>query len=340
MIGYPLVRDIGAGLLRWSGWSAPHRRLRGKLSIATFHRVLSPAERLEYPLAELVVTPDELSAVFESLAERFTCTTLADAHERWAAGEDPERPLLALTFDDGQLDNATRALSVLTSHGLKATFFIVSSAAETGESLWHDRIAFALPRATQRDAGAARGLLSELSDDSLVGSEFPRDTARVVEGAKRDFKSAELREPWIARLEGVAGGSWRPAWDGMLRWDDLRALHAAGHEIGSHSHSHPLLPDCSDPELERELTQSKLEIERAIGASVTSFCYPNGDWNPRVLDAVRKSGYARAVTTLHGWNARGAELFALRRCDLTYAHCVDRLGRFSPARLAWRLGRS
>ncbi|HKC50544.1 MAG TPA: polysaccharide deacetylase family protein [Myxococcota bacterium] len=340
MIGYALVRDVGAQALHWSGWSAPGRRLRGKLSIATFHRVLRPEERAEYPLAELVVTPEELGVLLESLAERFTCTTLADAAERWRVGDDPERPLLALTFDDGQLDNATRALPVLAAHGVRASFFIVSSAAANGESLWHDRIAFALPRAMQRDAGAARALLSELSGESLLGSEFPRDAARVVERAKRDFQSAAGREAWIARLERAAGGAWRPAWDGMLRWDDLRALHAAGHEIGSHSHSHPLLPDCNDQELERELAQSKLEIERAIGAPVSSFCYPNGDSNPRVLAAVEKAGYARAVTTQHGWNARGAAMFALRRCDLTYAHCVDRSGRFSPARLAWRLGRS
>ena len=81
-------------------------------------------------------------------------------------------------------------------------------------------------------------------------------------------------------------------------------------------------------------------LARDVGAQVSSFCYPNGDWNPRVLAAVEKAGYARAVTTQHGWNVRGAATFALRRCDLTYVHCVDRSGRFSPARLAWRLGRS
>jgi peptidoglycan/xylan/chitin deacetylase (PgdA/CDA1 family) len=339
MIRHALVRDVAAEVLRWSGWSAPRRRLRGKLSIATFHRVLSSAERAEYPLPELVVTPEELDVLLESLAEFFTCTTLAAASERWIAGDDPERPLLALTFDDGQLDNATRALPVLAARGLKATFFIVSNAAQTGESLWHDRIAFALPRALQRDSDAAQALLSELRADSQPASEFPRNAARVMERAKREFPSAELREAWIARLERAGGGRWRPAWDGMLRWADLRSLRAGGHEVGSHSRSHPLLPLCSDRELERELAQSKLEIEREVGGTVSSFCYPNGSWDPRVLDAVVRSGYARAVTTQHGWNARGAAMFALRRCDLSYVHCVDRLGRLSPARLAWRLGR-
>jgi peptidoglycan/xylan/chitin deacetylase (PgdA/CDA1 family) len=334
MSWYPLLRDVGAEALRRSGWSEPRRRLRGKLSIATFHRVLKADEREEYSLPGLAVTPEELSKIIESLQEHFTCTTLADASARLSRGDASTRPLLALTFDDGQKDNATRALPVLEERAVKATFFVVSSAAETGASLWHDRLAFALPRALKRDALSTRALLSELDSPP---QETPEISA-LVSAAKR-FPSAAVRESWIARLERIAGGPWRPAWDGMLGFGDLRALHAAGHEIGSHSHSHPLLTQCDDAALERELVESRRQLERAIGAPVTSFCYPNGDWNRRVLEAVRRAGYVRAVTTKHGWNAPTAEVFALRRCDLSYTYCVDRRGRFSPARLAMRVAR-
>ena len=125
----------------------------------------------------------------------------------------------------------------------------------------------------------------------------------------------------------------------MLSFADIRALHAAGHEIGCHSRSHPLLPSCSDGELEREVGASKRRLEDEIGAAVTSFCYPNGSWDLRVLAAVRRAGYARAVTTQHGWNRPGTEVLALHRCDLSYPHCSDRAGNLSRARLAWRLGR-
>jgi len=334
---YALARDLVAVASYHSGWSAPARRLRGKLSIATFHRVLLAEERSQYPMPGLAVTPDELRAVLGAARERFTCTTLADAAERFAAGDEPERPLLAVTFDDGQLDNATRALPVLTELGVRASFFIVSSAAQTGVSLWHDRIGFALPRALARDGAAARSLLAELD---LGASDSSADVSAVVERAKRAITSADVREKWVARLETVAGGPWRPIWDGMLDWSQVRALRAAGHEVGSHSHSHPLLPQCSDSELERELAHSKEVIERELRAPIRSFCYPNGDWDARVREAARRAGYAWAVTTEHGSNPRGADAWTLRRCDLSFTHCADRAGRMSPARLVWRLGRA
>jgi len=334
---YPLARDVGSAVLQRSGWSAPRRRLRGKLSIATFHRVLSEAERAEYPLPDLAVTPEELARILESLASEFSCGTLQEAMERWTAGDDPERPLLAITFDDGQLDNVTRAVPVLDALGLKASFFVVSAAAESGQMLWHDRIAFALASATRRDLSAAQTALAELSPESPPDA---REVARVVELAKQRLTSAAQREVWIRRLENALGTPPRPAWDGMLRFTHLQSLREAGHEIGSHSFSHPLLPQCSDLELAQELAESKRQLEREVGGTVTSFCYPNGSWDARVLEATRRADYARAVTTQHGWNARGAEPLALRRCDLTYAHCVDRHGHFSPARLALRLGRT
>ena len=162
----------------------------------------------------------------------------------------------------------------------------------------------------------------------------------MIDLAKERLASAAAREALIARLEDAGGGAWRPAWDGMLSFADMRFLRGAGHEIGSHSRSHPLLPDCSDRELERELGESKQRLESELGEPVSSFCYPNGSWDLRVLAAVKRAGYARAVTTQHGWNPPGTEMFALHRCDLSYAHCSNREGNFSIARLVWRLGRA
>jgi peptidoglycan/xylan/chitin deacetylase (PgdA/CDA1 family) len=78
-------------------------------------------------------------------------------------------------------------------------------------------------------------------------------------------------------------------WDGetpgepLLSADEIRALHAAGVEIGSHGATHRALTRLSDGELSRELVGSRDTLERIVGAPVMCFCYPFGDFDDRVV---------------------------------------------------------
>jgi len=56
----------------------------------------------------------------------------------------------------------------------------------------------------------------------------------------------------------------------------IRRVHAAGHEIGSHSHRHEWLPGLDGRALRETLRSSKDALEQCIGAPVTTFVPP---WN-------------------------------------------------------------
>ncbi len=56
----------------------------------------------------------------------------------------------------------------------------------------------------------------------------------------------------------------------------IREIHKAGHEIGSHTHVHEWLPGLGWPALLGTLKDSKDALEQCIGASVTTFVPP---WN-------------------------------------------------------------
>lgn len=56
----------------------------------------------------------------------------------------------------------------------------------------------------------------------------------------------------------------------------IRRIHAAGHEVGSHSHRHEWLPGLSTRELQETLRSSKDALEQCIGSSVSTFVPP---WN-------------------------------------------------------------
>jgi peptidoglycan/xylan/chitin deacetylase (PgdA/CDA1 family) len=83
----------------------------------------------------------------------------------------------------------------------------------------------------------------------------------------------------------------------FMSWDEVRMLSKNGIEIGSHGVEHPYLTKLSDVELQRQLVDSKRDLIERLGHSPEFFCCPSGDYDTRVLHAVRTAGYKAAVQT-------------------------------------------
>ncbi len=327
----PLVRDLGSELLYRSTITHPSRVAHDKLTIVTFHRVLPKELLAEYPIPTIAVTPEELAWLLQLFEQHYTVGTLAEVATRFTIGDRPPRPLLAVTFDDGQRDNYEHARPVLAQYGVHASFFIVADATEHDRTLWHDRIAYAVSSLLKRDRAAAAPLLQQLG----VSADDPDPQNAAV--ARVKLMTPETRDVWVGRVEDSAGGNCRPEWDGMMRWEELRTLHDEGHEIGSHSHSHAILPLVSDVQLEQEIAGSRQTLRAKLGFEIQSFCYPNGDHDERAVKAVERAGYRHAVTTRYGINGDNVSPFLWRRLDMQGSHARTVTGDFSPGRVLLRL---
>lgn len=308
------IRDVVAATLSQTGLSDPRA---GTLTIATFHRVIPEALRREYAIPGMCVTPDELGWFLELFQQRYEVGTLADTWRRFREGEST--PLLALTFDDAQADNFEHARPVLDARRVRASFYAPTGHVES-RAIWHDRMGFALMKALDERIDIGEPLRAERVE-SIIGA------------AKR--LHPQRREERVAELERKAG-STVPPWARMMTWDELGVLADEGHEIGSHSVSHALLPQVSDAQLREELGDSKRVLEEKLGP-VETFCYPNGDHDARVRRFAREAGYECAVSTTWGVNTLDTDPFALRRCDIHPFHARDANGSLSAARMAMRL---
>lgn len=328
----PILRDLIGNVLYASGVTRPARVARGQLNIATFHRVLPEEELRTYPIPEIAVSIDEFRWFVRFFRDHFVCAPLAECVSRWRGANYPLRPLLAITFDDGQRDNFLHARPILREVGLKASFFVPVAAVESNDTLWHDRLAYAVQRMLERNRARVESSARELGIAWQDGSLTPLD---LVERVKR--LPSEARARYVADMESACGGPARPDWDGMMSWSELRVLSEEGHEIGSHSMSHALLPELDDPALRYEIVESRRSIEQNLGIGVFSFCYPNGDADARVIEMVKNAGYTQAVTTLWGPNPKDRSVFDLHRCDMQGAHARSARGVLSEARLAWRI---
>ncbi len=98
----------------------------------------------------------------------------------------------------------------------------------------------------------------------------------------------------------------------------IRDWLAAGHEIGSHTCTHPFLTQLSPAQAREEITASRKKLEDKFGRPVEHFCYPYGDCNEAVRDLIVAAGYKTAFTTEAGVNTPADSPFALKRYMARY----------------------
>lgn len=85
----------------------------------------------------------------------------------------------------------------------------------------------------------------------------------------------------------------------------IQDLQAQGHEIGSHSISHPHLTTLSASELINELTSSKATLQQYFGVSgvANNFASPYGEYNTTVINEIQKY-YRSHRSTDVGFNSK------------------------------------
>jgi peptidoglycan/xylan/chitin deacetylase (PgdA/CDA1 family) len=105
----------------------------------------------------------------------------------------------------------------------------------------------------------------------------------------------------------------------MLSWDDVRAMHRRGFEIGSHAHSHDLIAQMSEAVALENISTSKRLIERELNETITSFAYPYGhkssyaEWTAKIL---KKVGFTVGCTQMGGALSPNDDLFELPRVGI------------------------
>jgi peptidoglycan/xylan/chitin deacetylase (PgdA/CDA1 family) len=122
---------------------------------------------------------------------------------------------------------------------------------------------------------------------------------RIVSTSWDDGDTSDLKIAELLQSRGLTGTFYVPLTNGeteVLCSGDLRALCASGFEIGAHSVSHKTLRHLRTEELTCEVTTCKHKLQDCLGREVAMFCYPNGYYDPKVVEAVKQAGYAGART--------------------------------------------
>jgi len=294
----PLLRHL-AGRLAPAGADA-------KLSILIYHRVLPEAD----PLFPSEATVDSFDTQMNLFKRLFNVLPLPEAVVRLNAGTLPARAA-CITFDDGYADNLTHALPILQKHGLHATFFI-ATAYLNGGRMFNDTVIESIRRCTHATLDLSeRGLgTHELGSSSAKAQAIGKILPQVK------YLPLDQREQVVTEISRRAGADRLPD-DLMMTTEQLKALHAAGMEIGGHTHRHPILARLERNAARDEIAAGKDWLEDTLGTRVRLFAYPNGkpgsDYLPEQADIVRELGFEGAVSTQRGVSTCASDPFQLPR---------------------------
>ncbi len=76
---------------------------------------------------------------------------------------------------------------------------------------------------------------------------------------------------------------------GFVTQANIKAMQTAGHEIGSHTVTHPDLVKLTASQLSQEVANSKTTLQQLFGGTVTDFAAPYGSYNSPVTTELMKS---------------------------------------------------
>ncbi len=317
------------------------QRARGpRVHVFGYHRVVPDvATAARSCIGPLNLSVRAFGEHLDHLARRYAIWSFDEAIDLLeGCRTPPERDVAVITFDDGYRDVLEHAAPALAARGLPATAYVTLSAL-SGRPLPHDRL-FGL---VQRARTARVRLLGSAVPDRLVWplarADFALQAGDTAGATDALLGALPIRDLDII-AEAVAARVGEPDPEELpplLRWHDLEQLRDLGIELGAHGATHTHLPLEDDDNLMEELAGTRREIARHLGVPPTTFSYPAGRYDTRVLAATRAAGYRAAVTTEDRRNRPGDDLFRVGRKVLCEDHGVGLGGRRVPDLVAAQL---
>lgn len=233
----------------------------------------------------------------EQLAALRTIAEIVPLHEIRESGHGRR---VAITFDDGYVDNLEFARPALEQADAPATVFVASDGMHGLPEFWWDRLEHLLLDATPKQP------MLELD---MHGSRLRADV-QTPEARERALQAIWRRivvrpmadiEAMIDQIAAQLGPEAPCTAHRTMTADEVRALADGGLvDIGGHTRSHTMLSALDPAGQWNEIQGCRTELETVLGRPVMTFAYPFGhaeSYRLRTPHLVRKAGFDLACTT-------------------------------------------
>jgi peptidoglycan/xylan/chitin deacetylase (PgdA/CDA1 family) len=295
-----------------------HARSGGRAVVLCYHGVRPPIDDPFDPNGTMHVSPVLFESHLEYLAR--ACDVVPVDRLAQRGQQAGEKPMVAITFDDGYADNAEHALPLLRQYGCAATIFLPTAFIGTGRVFWWELLEHWI-RASH----------------SVVTFEEIRFDLAMLAGKEALFEQARLRltragprerDAVLEQLRTLLGGT-NAIEPSTMSWDRVRELADGGLvSFGAHTVNHVAVRSLTDAELEVEIAGSANEVRRRVPNASTVFAYPYGrhaDLDTRAAAVLRRNGFSGGVTLLAGAVRPDGDPYAMPRIFVERGDSVARL---------------
>jgi peptidoglycan/xylan/chitin deacetylase (PgdA/CDA1 family) len=242
----------------------------------------------------------------------------------------------AITFDDGYASVYRIAFPLLKEYNLPATVFVLTDWINNKLTLWWEELAAMFDAADFKTIDSAEicRIFGLEPNDKLTKLSYTKSVKRKIQNrieiALRD-KADDERRGLIDRLKTILikDNNSLPTGAKPMTWIEIREMAEAGIRFDSHTCSHINLRHANRDLIEKEIAQSKREVERNINQEVKGFAYPYGQdlaAYDKVEHILRQYNYAYACTACPGANNNQSNPFFLRRNTLPLVTSTALLG--------------
>jgi peptidoglycan/xylan/chitin deacetylase (PgdA/CDA1 family) len=241
---------------------------------------------------------------------------------------------VAITFDDGYIDNYQTAKPLLEKSDIPATFFITTNNLGQQKEFWWDELAYILLKTPNLPKQLSLEINNEpfsfnLDTESKLTKELNIKHKSFIAWEPTTLRSqlyyslweklsplqSEAQENIMAFLRSWAGTSKaeRPEYL-CMSVEQMQHLSSSDlFTIGGHTCSHPALAYHSEAVQQKEIIENKKTLENLTGKEVNLFAYPSGNYNDISIKALKQSRFSAGFTTNPKPVQKGADLFQLNR---------------------------
>jgi len=337
------IKARAAGFLSRTGMDKVVGALSGYRRVPVvigYHRVVEDfASSAKMSIPSMLVSMRMLELHLDWIGRHFQLVSLDELGARLDSGDSFEKPIAAITFDDGYRDFYTHALPLLQKKGIPAAVFVVTDLVGTTTVQAHDKLYLMLtrrfgdPNVKPREVSELLQRLGISLPNSAAIATTPFLATRMLLEA---LPQADVQRV-LTLLESevsISDGIFKPFYS--LTWEMLTRIHRAGMTVGSHTRTHVLMTNESKQKVMDEVVGSREELEKRLSGSVQHFVYPDGAFNPSSVNAVADAGYRFGYTSCNHRDPKHPTL-TVPRTVLWENSCLDRRGLFSGPVLSCQL---